>query len=141
MFVSLRAIGLALLMLPLALGFAAAQAAGVNAAEGWVKLPAAGDTATPAFVVVNNPTMYDIYLVSAESEIAGAVEFRDKSAGAAAQPVKEVTAPAYGRVEMTADGVHLWLKDLKRPLTAGEKIAIQLTTDAGLVLQTAAIVR
>lgn len=115
---------------------------GISAADGWVRMPAAGDAGAPAFVVVENPTMYDVYLVSAASEAAGAVEFRD-AGGKPGTPavVKEVTVPAYGQLEMTAEGVHLWLGALKRPLAPGDALTITLTTDSGASLSIPVVVK
>ena len=113
----------------------------VSVSEGRIALPAAGETATAAFVVVDNPTMYDVYLVSASTDVAKEVQFREAAPGAAAKQKQEVTAPAYEKVEMKADGLHLWLVDLKRPLKAGETIPILLTTDNGITLNVSAVVR
>ena len=53
-----------------ALMLAAAQPRRVAASSGWVKLPAAGETAAMAFVVIENPTMYEIYVTSATADAA-----------------------------------------------------------------------
>lgn len=119
----------------------ARQQKSVAASSGWIQVPAAGASATAAFVVVDNPTMYDVYLVSAASDVAGKIEFRQTAGGAAPAVVNEVTAPAYDKIEMTADGVHLWLSALTRPLQAGEMVTITLTTDSGVTLQVPATVR
>jgi len=44
---------------------AAAQPKRVAASSSWVKLPAAGEAGAMAFVAIENPTMYEIYVVSA----------------------------------------------------------------------------
>ncbi len=112
----------------------------VSASKGWVQLPSDGETSASAFVVVKNPTMYDIYLVSATTAVAGKVEFRDARDGEA-KSVREVTVPAYGSMSMTADGVHLSLVDLERPLETGETIPLTITTDASAKLRVQAVVR
>ena len=43
----------------------------ITVPEGWIELPADGATTASVFVVVKNPTMYDVYLVSAVSEGCG----------------------------------------------------------------------
>ena len=111
-----------------------------TASDGWVQLPAAGDTTASAFVVVRNPTMYDLYLVSATSEVAGKVEFR-KTGDGEAKPVSELTVPAYGKLTMGPDGVHLLLVDLKRPLQENESVPLTLTTDGSVALRIQAVVR
>ena len=108
----------------------------------WITLPAPGDTSTTAFAVIDNPTMYDVYLVSASSDVATEVGFADASPAAGKDTdVKEVTAPAYGSVELKPDGVHLVLKGLKRPLKSGETIALTVVTDGGVAIPLAATVK
>lgn len=113
------------------------------ASNGWVKAPAAGDKTTTAFVVVENPTMYDVYLVSAETDAAGSVTFQRAaaSAGGKAEPVENVTAPAYDSVAFTPDGVHMLLSDLKKPLKPGDTVTLILATDNGVAIEAIAEVR
>ena len=115
----------------------------VTASSAWIKAPGSADGTATAFLVVDNPTMYDVYLVSAATEVAEEVQFREPGAKGSAdtQPVKEVTIPAYGKVELTPSGVHLTLGKLKRELKVGETITITLTTDSGGVLQVPAVVK
>ena len=103
-------------------------------------MPAGGD-ATAAFVTIDNPTMYDAYLVSASSDVAASVTFRQRAKGQDANEVKELVVPAYGSLEMSPDGPHLWLSGLKRPLTEKETVTLQLTTDGNLTLSVTAEVR
>ena len=113
-----------------------------SASEGWVKLSPADAATATAFAVIDNPTMYDVYLVSASSNVAADVLFGDASpAGAKQATVKEVTAPAYGRIVLKPDGVHLVLKGLKRALKAGETVSLTLVTDGGVDIPVAAIVK
>jgi copper(I)-binding protein len=122
---------------------AAAQEKPVTASDAWVMLPAAGQTDARAFAVVDNPTMYDIYLVSATADAAEKVVFRDasKPGDAAAQDVKEVTVASYSKVGMDPKGVQMVLTGLKRPLKEGETVAITITTDGGAKLQLSASVK
>ena len=111
-----------------------------TASDGWVQLPAAGETTATAFAVVRNPTMYDFYLVSAASDVAGKVEFR-KTGDGEAETVRELTVPAYGKLTMGPDGVHLLLVELKRPLQEDESVPLTLTTDGNIKLRVQAVVR
>jgi copper(I)-binding protein len=102
----------------------------VSASAAWIRLPAAGSTSTAAFVIIDNPTMYDVYLVSATAEVADTIQFREAGAGNDdGAVVKELTAPAYGKVELKPGGTHLVLNGLKRPLTAGDVIPIVISTE------------
>jgi len=121
---------------------AGAQAKRVAPAESWVKLPAPGDTQAMAFVAIENPTMYGIYVTSATADVAGKVELRDGGQGGEARlkPVEFIGVPAYERVDMGPDGPHLLLLDLKRPLKEGDKVALALVTDNAGTLEVVATV-
>jgi periplasmic copper chaperone A len=109
-----------------------------KASSGWVKLPAAGATSTEAYVVVENPGMYAIYLLTASSDVAGSVEIRQTGKDAA---LEEVTVPANGSINMDAKGVHLLLKDLKKPLAENDKVSVTVVTELGIKLQVDAVVK
>ena len=115
----------------------------VEVSSGWVKTPAAGETTAAAFVDVDNPTQYDVYLMSAATEAAGKVEFRDR--GQAGDPQgqvrKTIKVDAFGSLAMDPKGVYLLLTDLKRPLKDGDSVSLTLTTDGGAMLQVSAAVR
>jgi copper(I)-binding protein len=121
----------------------AAQQKTVSASQAWVKVPAADQSLTEGFVVVENPTMYDVYLIGAVTEAAGKVEFRDVSrpGGASAQVVTEVTVPAYGSISMNPKGLHMVLSGLKRPLKAGDTIPLTLRDHEGSTMEVSAAVR
>ena len=104
----------------------------------WVKLPAAGETAAHAYAIVENPTMYDFYVVSATADVAGSIEIRRAGKDG---PVTEVTVPAYGQLSMNQQGVHLVLKDLKKPLAESDKVSLTLVTEVGTKLTVDAVVK
>jgi copper(I)-binding protein len=106
--------------------------------SGWVKAPAAGATSTEAYAVVENPTMYAFYLLSASSDAAGSVEIRQAGKDA---KVEEVTVPAYGDLEMDPKGYFLILKDLKKPLAEGDTVDITVVTEVGDKLSVQATVK
>ena len=124
-------------------GVLSGQQPQVAVKSGWVKLPAPGETTAAAFVVVDNPTMYDTYLMSPSTDVAGKVEFRAKSQGTDVEgPAREsVTVPAFESISMDPNGVHLLLSDLKRPLKEGETITLMLTNERSAVLKVSAVVR
>jgi copper(I)-binding protein len=118
----------------------AAQDKGVNASNGWVKLPATGETQAMAFVTIENPGMYEVNVVSARSDAAGKVELRDaaQSGEASRKAITFITVPAYGRVDMSSVGVHLLLLDMKRPIKEGDAVTLTLSTDSDITLTVAA---
>ena len=67
---------LALLLMVLSAAVATAQQRKDTAiTSGWVNLPAAGATEAQAFLNIDNPTQYDVFLQKASSDAAGAVVF------------------------------------------------------------------
>jgi|ERR671925_251036 copper(I)-binding protein len=112
----------------------------VSASKAWIKAPAAGETTAIAFVVVDNPTMYDVYLVSASTDAAGKVQFQ-KIVGTNTEVIEHLTAPAYDSIEFKPGGNQLLLLDLKRPLKPGDKVWISLATDGGTTIEAEAEVR
>src|SRR4051812_49769417 len=71
----------------------AAQPKRVAASSSWVKLPAAGEAGAMAFVAIDNPTMYEIYVVSATTDAAGkeGLSGGGQSGGARPQPLEVLT--------------------------------------------------
>jgi copper(I)-binding protein len=113
-----------------------------SAVSGWVQAPASGATSAVAYVALNNPTMYDIYITSATADLAASVEFRAASAaGAEPAVVKEFIVPAYGSTAADASAPHLRLLGLKRPLVAGDTVQLTVLTDGGITLKVAAPVK
>jgi copper(I)-binding protein len=121
----------------------AAQGQRVSASGSWVTLPAPGEKQAKAFVTIENPTMYGIYVTSATTDAAAKVELRDgsQSGDARLKPVEFISVPAYDRVDMGPNGIHLLLLDLKRPLKPGDQVALTLSTDNAGALEVAAVVR
>lgn len=88
------------------------------------------------YLVVNNPTMYDVYVMSATSDAAGKVEFVADD-----KPVENLTVAAYGSLELKAGGTFVRLSDVKRELKPGERVAVTLTTDGGVAIEATAVVK
>lgn len=106
-------------------------------------MPRDGETETAAFVNIENPTMYDVYITAATTDAAGRVELRDDSRGgdAGRTPLKFVTVPAHDWAYMDAKGIHLQLLDLKRPLKDGDTVVLTLTGDGGVSLRVSCVVK
>ena len=84
--------------------------------------------------------MYDVYVVSASSNVAGAITFRH-GAGATAKELKELVVPAFGTLDMTPEGAHLWLSKLKKPLADKDIVEMALATDGNVAIEVKAVVR
>jgi copper(I)-binding protein len=106
--------------------------------SGWVRLPAPGATQTEGYLVIDNPTAYDIFLERASSDLAGAVELR---AAGKDEVLKFVTVRAYEGLEMSPKGTYLLLRSLKKPLSEGDTVPLTLASDSGTTLSVDAIVK
>ena len=106
------------------------------------KTPSASDASaaiTPGGVAVyatlTNPTMYDSYVQSGTSD-AGKVELREGG-----KTTSNITIPAYGSVELKADGPFVLISELKGQPKAGETINVTLMTDGGDKIALAATIK
>ena len=95
----------------------------------------AGATAS-VYLVINNPTMYDIYVTSATSEVAAKVELCSVD-----KAIDDLTVASYGSLELKAGGMFLRLSGMKRELKAGESIAVTMMTDGGVTIVATAVVK
>ncbi|MEZ5289538.1 MAG: copper chaperone PCu(A)C [Vicinamibacterales bacterium] len=113
-----------------------------KAVSAWVAAPAAGADAAVAYVAIENPTMYDIYITAATTDAAKTVELRAGATGGGEPAVvTEFTVPAYGSTAAEQAAPHLRLVQLTRPLAAGDTVQLTLTTDGGVALNVAAPVK
>jgi copper(I)-binding protein len=94
------------------------------------------DGAVEIYATVSNPSMYDIYLTAAASDAAGKAELI-----AGGKPASSITVPSYGSVEFKAGGTFVRLSELKGQLKAGDEIKLTISTDGGVAIAIAAVVR
>jgi copper(I)-binding protein len=133
-----RLVLLTLALILSATAAAVAQRKVASISSGWVKLPAAGATQAEAFLVIDNPTAYDVSLQRPSSDTAGVVEIREAGKSAA---LDFLSVPAYGGLEMTGKTTYLLLRDLKQPLSEGAMVPISVMTDSGAPLTVQAVVK
>lgn len=142
MLLAMRTVFLVLSAVAAVSAAAAGRQPAPTAVSAWVAVPAAGATATAAYVEVSNPTMYEIYVTGATTDAAASVELRGPAAGGAEPPaIPEFAVPAYGSTTAAASAPHLRLVGLTRPLKAGDTVQLTLTTDGGVKMSVAAAVR
>jgi copper(I)-binding protein len=110
----------------------------VRVSDGWIT--SENPTDATAGAVIENGTMYDIYIVGAETEAAGIVELVQVASGKSTT-VKEVAVAAFDRLEMSTKSTFLRLTQLKQPLKSGDRVTIVLRTDAGDRLSVVAAVK
>ena len=87
------------------------------------------------YAMLTNPTMYDAYVQSGMSD-AGKVELREGG-----KATSTITIPAYGSVELKADGPFVLVSELKSQPKAGDTINLKLMTDGGVAIAIAAVVK
>jgi len=87
------------------------------------------------YATLNNPTMYDAYVQSGTTDV-GKVELREGG-----KATSNITIPAYGSVELKADGPFVLVSELKGQPKAGDSINLKLMTDGGVAIAIAAVVK
>ena len=104
-----------------------------TASDAWAQAGAGGIS---VYATVNNPSMYDIYIVSGKSDAAAKIELvnGDKS-------VTSLTVPAYGSAELKPGAMFVRLSELKGELKTGDEVKLTLETDGGVSIELAATVK
>jgi copper(I)-binding protein len=104
-----------------------------TASDAWAQV--SGDTAI-VYGTINNPTMYDVYVVSGKSDAAAKVELLDGD-----KVVTSLTVPAYGSLELKSGGPRVRLSALKTQLKVGEELKLTVETDGGIGIPITAILK
>ncbi|HKO67564.1 MAG TPA: copper chaperone PCu(A)C [Burkholderiaceae bacterium] len=111
----------------------------IDVRAAWARPTVAGQMGTGAFMQLISRD--GARLLGASSDVAAVVEIHEMTMEGNVmrmRPIRMLDLPAGGTVELKPGGHHMMLMDLKRPLTAGEKIKINLqleTRDKKLVTQ------
>jgi copper(I)-binding protein len=111
-----------------------AQAKDPSASDASAAIVAGGSVAV--YATINNPTMYDVFVMSAASDQAGKAALREGD-----KTLPNLTVPAYGSLELKAAGPLVLLSELKGQLKAGDTVKVTLTTDGGLAISLTAVVK
>lgn len=112
------------------------QEKAVTASDAWVAAPAPGASSASAYAVIENPTMYEVYMVKIEADAAQSAAIVESSA-----PVAELAVPSFGSTTLEPGKLHIELKDLKKVLKEGDRVMLTLTTDQGTAIKVEAPVR
>jgi hypothetical protein len=110
----------------------------------WVREPVPGRPVAAAYAVIENSGAADVQIVAARSDIAGTVELHEMVRTGDMMkmaPVKHITVPAKGKVELKPGGLHVMLFDLKTPVKDGDTVTLTFETSSGATLRTTAPVR
>ena len=104
-----------------------------TASDAWAQ---AGGGAVAVYAIVNNPSMYDVYIVSAKSDTAAKTELLNGD-----KPVTSITVPAYGSAELKPGAMFVRLSELKGEPKAGDEVKVTLETDGGVAVAITATVK
>jgi hypothetical protein len=105
-----------------------------TASDAWAAPASNGSLAI--YATVNNPSMYDVYLVSGSSDAAGTIELISGD-----KPASSITVPAYESVDLKPGGYFVRLSDLTGQPQAGDEVKLTLLTDGGIAIAIAAVVK
>ena len=94
------------------------------------------DRATLVYATINNPSMYDIFIVSAKSDAAKTVELWVKD-----KVVTSLTVPAYGSLELKRSESRIRMNDLVRAVKVGDELKVTLETDGGASIEVTAVIK
>ena len=97
--------------------------------DAWVQAMPPSQTTTAAYMVITNNAANKAVLVSASSDIAGAVEIHQMSEMDGMMNmamVSDIHIPALGQVTLKPGGFHIMLINLKKPVNKGDIISIIL---------------
>lgn len=110
----------------------------------WVREPVPGRSATAAYAVVENTSGTAVDIVATTADIAGTAELHEMVRTGdmmKMSPVKSITVPPHGKVELKPGGLHVMLFELKRPVKDGDTVTLTFTTSTGNTVQATAPVR
>lgn len=99
----------------------------VDVSQAWVRATVAQQKATGAFLQLKAKT--DSRLIEARSPAAGVVEVHEMAMDGSVMKMRAIPAldlPAGKTVELKPGGYHIMLMDLKKPIAAGETVALTL---------------
>jgi copper(I)-binding protein len=110
----------------------------------WVREPVPGRASTAAYAVVENRGSSEVQIVGVTADIAGVVEIHEMVRSGDMMkmaPVRTITVPANGRVELEPGGLHVMLFELKTPMKDGDTVTLTFETSTGTTVRTPAAVR
>jgi copper(I)-binding protein len=108
-----------------------ADEANLTVANAWISEAPPVSKVMVAYMTINNTGNEAIDITKAESELYSSIEFHETiHENGMARMVRwdELTVPANGSIQLKRGGKHFMLFNPTKPLKAGEKVHIKLTT-------------
>ena len=106
----------------------ASDGGNVSIRDGWVQEPPPSKDITAAYMIIENRSAADIYLLSAITDAASAVELHKVEMDGGMMKMRRVpriAVPAGGSTELKPGGYHLMVIGLKKALKDGDKVRVQ----------------
>ena len=105
--------------------------------KAWVQAMPPSQTTSAAYLTITNNSQDEAVLVSASSDIAGALEIHqmsDMNGMMKMAKVSDLHIPAQAKVVLQPGGYHIMLINLKRPVNKGDMIPITLHFKDGMTM-------
>lgn len=121
-----------------------AQSASLRVSDAWVRSTPPGVTMSAAYLTIHNDAAAAATLVRVEAAAATTVELHRTTMEQGMMrmgPVRDVPVPARGTAVLKPGGYHVMLIGLRRPLAAGQRVALVLHFADGTTLHVEAEVR
>lgn len=102
----------------------------VQVAQAWARATAPGQQVAGAYLQITSAV--PAKLVAASSPVAGRVEIHSMRMEGGVMRMRQLRSldlPAQQAVKLEPGGLHLMLRDLKRPLKSGDKVPLRLTIE------------
>ena len=99
--------------------------------DAWIAEAPPNSHVMVGYITINNTTNDTIEIIKAESDLYSSIEFHEtvhEDGMARMLRHGSLTIPAHGSTELKRGGKHLMLFNPKKHLTAGDNVAITLTT-------------
>ena len=109
-------------------------ASGIEVEQASVRETIPGAQVSAAYMVIKNRSKQDALLVGVNSQTVAKIEMhehRHEGGMMAMRKVSSVVVPAQGEFVFKSGGHHMMLMDLEQPLSAGEKLDLQLLFQDG----------
>ncbi len=121
-------------LLLLALLSTMVQAGALQVRDAFIRELPPGQTVSAGFFTLANSGKAPIALVAATCDVADRVEIHAHRMSGGAMRMEQlhrIEVPAGGELQFKPGGLHLMLIDLKRPLRAGDSVAVTLLDERG----------
>ena len=123
---------LAIVVVAVALSTACDAGKAPAATDAWVRAMPAERKMTAAYLVIDNPTDETLVVTGATAAGFARVELHtsiEEDGVSRMRPVETIDVEPGGSVRLAPGGLHMMLMGAREPISAGDTIALTLTTD------------